>query len=150
LSFACIDNICNLQNQKHQLEQFVFWVKNSNENYLKTKDVAEETINRLLTDEEPFLDLALKAVIEALRLNPEMYAIIYNGKYDNNNGSVFDNSSTTVLSSSHPYSPILQNQNYYYNKYHEGLLGLTKGFLNILLNQVVDKTMVAAMKEKEK
>jgi hypothetical protein len=48
-------------------------------------------------------------------MNPDRYAIIYNSKYDNNNKSVFD-SSTTKSSSScppRPHSPILQNQNYY-------------------------------------
>ena len=48
-----------------------------------------------------------------------------------------------------PSSPIPQN--YYYNKYHEGILELAKGFLKLLLNQLVDKTMVVAVaKEKEK
>jgi hypothetical protein len=37
-------------------------------------------------------------------------------------------------------------QNYYYNKYHEGLLELAKGFLKLLLNQLLDKTMVTAVK----
>ena len=32
---------------------------------------------------------------------------------------------------------------YYYNEYHEGLVELAKGFLKLLLNQLVDKTMVA-------
>ncbi|MGA9171162.1 MAG: hypothetical protein WBZ20_13570, partial [Nitrososphaeraceae archaeon] len=41
-------------------------------------------------------------------------------------------------------------QNYYYNKYHEGLLELAKGFLKLLLNQLVDKTMVTAVKADEK
>jgi hypothetical protein len=39
-------------------------------------------------------------------------------------------------------------QNYYYNKYHGGILEIAKGFLNILLTELVDKTMVAAIKEK--
>jgi hypothetical protein len=43
---------------------------------------------------------------------------------------------------------IMSSQNRYYNEYHEGLLELAKGFLKILLNQLVDKTMVAAVKEK--
>ena len=76
-------------------------------------------------------------------MNPNRYAVIYNNSYDNNE-SVFDNSSTTVSSSS-PHSPILQNQNYYYNEYHEGLVELAKGFLKLLLNQLVDKTMVAVL-----
>jgi len=37
-----------------------------------------------MTEEEMLLDLALKAVIEALRMNPDRYKIIYNSKYDNN------------------------------------------------------------------
>ena len=37
-------------------------------------------------------------------------------------------------------------QNGYYNEYHEGLVGLSKGFLDVLLNQMVDTTMVAAVK----
>jgi hypothetical protein len=36
-------------------------------------------------------------------------------------------------------------QNRYYNEYHEGLLEIAKTFLNILLNQIVDKTMVTAV-----
>jgi hypothetical protein len=57
----------------------------------------------------------------------------------------------TVISSSSPYTPstsIMSYQNRYYKEYHEGLLELAKGFLNIMLNQLVDKTMVAAVKEK--
>jgi hypothetical protein len=100
-----------------------------------------------LIDEEPFLELALKAVVEALRLNPDRYAIIYNTKYDNNDSG----SSTAVAevpysssSSSSPYPEPYQN--YYYNEYHEGILEIAKTFFNGLLNQLVDKTMVAAAK----
>jgi predicted transcriptional regulator len=146
------DNICDLQNQRHQLEHFVLRFKNSNKKYLKVKSIAEEVVNRLLTEEEPLLDLALKAVIEALRMNPDRYKIIYNKKYDNND-NVFDNimgtTASAVISSSSPYTSstsIMSNQNRCYNEYHEGLLELAKGFLKILLNQLVDKTMVAAVK----
>jgi hypothetical protein len=128
------------QNQKHQIEQFVFRFKNSNKKYLKIKGVAEEDVNRLLTEQETLLDLALKAVIEALRMTPDRYKIIYNSKYDNND-NIFDSSTTP---SAMPSSPIPQN--YYYNKYSEGILEIAKGFLNILLNQLVDKTLVLAVK----
>ena len=63
-------------------------------------------------------------------MNPDRYAIIYNSKYDNK-----DYVSTSTFT---------KPQNYYYDKYHEGILKLAKGFLSILLNQLVDKTMVAA------
>jgi len=39
-------------------------------------------------------------------------------------------------------------QNYYYNEYHEGILEIAKSFLKILLDPMVDNTMVAAVKEK--
>jgi hypothetical protein len=35
-------------------------------------------VNRLLSEEEPLLDLALNAVIEALRMAPDRYSIIFN------------------------------------------------------------------------
>jgi hypothetical protein len=83
-------------------------------------------------------------------MNPDRYKIIYNRKYDNND-NVFDKSSNTttavvIPSTSTSYSPIKDHQNYYYNKYHEGLLELAKGFFNILSSQLLNKTMVAAVK----
>jgi hypothetical protein len=124
--------------------------KNGNEKYLKIKDVAEENVNRLLTEQESLLDLALKVVIEALRMNPDRYAIIYDSKYDSDD-NVYNGSTTTVpissSSSTHSTFPKAY-QNYYYNNYHEGIVELAKGFLNILLSKLVDKTMIAAVKEK--
>jgi hypothetical protein len=76
-----------------------------------------------------------------LRINPDRYKIIYDRKYDNND-NIFD--SNTTPSSSMPSSPIPQN--HYYNKYREGILEIAKGFLNILLNHLVDMTMVLAVK----
>jgi len=52
--------------------------------------------------------------------------------------------SITILIKDNATSEIYQE--YYYNKYHEGLVELAKGFLKILLNQPVDKTMVTAVK----
>jgi len=36
-------------------------------------------------------------------------------------------------------------QNYYYDEYQEGILEIAKTFFNGLLNQLVDKTMVATI-----
>ena len=77
------DKIWDLQNQKHQLEQFVLRFKNSNKKYLKIKSIAEEIVNRLLTEQESLLDLVLKIIVEALRISPDKYEVIYNRKYDN-------------------------------------------------------------------
>ena len=76
-------------------------------------------------------------------MNPYRYAIIYNSKYDNNNDNIFDSSTTpSAMPSSHI------PQNYYYDKYHEGILEIANSLLKILTNQIVDKTMVGAVKEK--
>ena len=90
------------------------------------------------------------AVVEALRLNPDRYTIIYNTKYDNNDSG----SSTAVVevpySSSSSSSSTYPNpyQNYYYNEYHEGILEIAKTFFNGLLNQLVNKTMITAVRGK--
>jgi len=140
------NDIERLLNERRQLQQFVSGFKNSNEKYLKIKDVAEDHVNRLLTEEEPLLELALKAVIEALRMNPDMYAVIYNSKYDDDHDeNVFDNITRSAAISSY-HSSIKSHKNYYYNEYHEGILEIAKTFFNSLLNQLVDKTMAAAIK----
>jgi hypothetical protein len=89
--------------------------------------------------------LALNAVIEALGMNPDRYAIICNSKYDDKD-NVFGSSTTTSEAVPHTHtSTFTKPQNYYYDKYHEGLVELAKGFLKILSSQLVDKTMVAAV-----
>src|SRR5437868_12750260 len=116
------NDIDRLLNERSQLQQFVSRFKNGNEKYLKIRDVAEEHVNRLLTEQETLLDLALKAVVEALRMNPDRCAIIYDSKYDSAD-NVSNGSSTItapVSSSSSSYSTFPKAyQNYYYNKYHE-------------------------------
>ena len=109
----------------------------------------EEIVNRLLIDEEPFLHLALKSIIEALRMNPDKDKIIYDNKYESDGYAANSSSNTIVpISSSRStyFTSTKPHQNYYYNKYHEGILELAKGFLKLLLNQLVDKTMVTAVK----
>jgi hypothetical protein len=80
-------------------------------------------------------------------MNPDRYAIIYNSKYDDNNGNTFDSSaSTTSIAISSSHSSTKSNQNYYYNEYHEGIIEIANSLMKILTNQMVDKTMFAAVK----
>jgi len=141
------NDIEHLYNERSQLQQGVSRFRNSNGKYLKIKSIAEEIVNRLLTEQESLLDLALKAV-EALRRNPDRYAIIYDSKYDSDENASNSSSTTApILSSSSTYSTYTKRyQNYYYNKCHEGILEIANSFLKILTNQTVDKTMVAAVK----
>jgi hypothetical protein len=134
------DKICDLQNQKHQLEQFAYRFKNSNRKYLEIKSIVEEQVNRLLTEQGGLLNSVLLAVVEALRMNPDRYAVIYNTIYDND-----DSSSSIATAIPAPYPKPYQN--YHYKEYHEGILEIANSFLKILTNQMVDKTMVAAVQE---
>ena len=91
---------------------------------------------------------ALLAVVEALRLNPDRSAIIYDSRYDNND-NILNNNTSTAAAVTYPSSPYSKPyQNYYYNEYHEGILEIANSFLKILTNQMMDSTMVAAVQEK--
>ena len=81
------DKVCDLQNQKHQLDLFL-GSKLAIREYLKIKSVAEEVVDRLLAERKSLLSSALIAVVEALRMNPDRYAVIYIIKYDNNDNSI--------------------------------------------------------------
>ena len=78
-----------------------------------------------------------------------MCAIIYNSNYDSDN--IFDSSRDTTIAAISHYSAFSTSpkhyQNHYYNKYHEGILEIANSLLKILTNQIVDKTMVGAVKE---
>jgi len=85
-------------------------------------------------------------------MNPDRYAIIYDSKYDSDDNASNGSSTTTapISSSSSTYSTFPKvYQNYYYNKYHEGILEIAKGLLNILSSQLVDKTVVTEVKEND-
>jgi hypothetical protein len=142
------DKVCDLQNQKHQLEQFASRFRNIDKRYIQIKRIAEEVVDRLLKERKSLLTSALVAVVEALRMKPDRYAVIYNSKYDNNNDNIFDSSiGTTAADISSSHSSTISNQNYYYNEYHEGIIEIASSFLKILTNQMMDSTMVAAVKE---
>jgi DUF438 domain-containing protein len=61
------DKPCNLQNEIHQLEEFVARFKNTNKKYLRTKSIVEEIVNGLLTE---------NGAVQALRMNPDRYCNI--------------------------------------------------------------------------
>jgi len=105
-----------------------------------------------LKERKSLLTSAIVAVVEALRMNPDRYAIIYNSKYDND-VNLFDSSASTTaaaISSSyaspHSHSSTKLHQNYYYNEYYEGILEIANLFLKILSTQMADKAMVAMVK----
>jgi chromosome segregation ATPase len=139
------NDIERLYNERSELQQFVSRFRNSNERYPQIKRIAEEVVDRLLKERKSLLTSALVAVVEALRMNPDRYAVIYNSKYDNND-NIFESSNITTAVAISPFPPS-KPQNYYYNEYHEGILEIANSLLKILSNQMVDNTMVAAVNE---
>ncbi|MBV9179620.1 MAG: hypothetical protein JO297_21535 [Nitrososphaeraceae archaeon] len=98
------DKVNDLYNEKSRLEEFVSSYKNTNRKYLKIRGIAEQIVNRLLAEQGPLLTSTIIAVVQALRVNPDKYDIIFdNSEYDNTN-----------------------------NEYHEGLLEVASSFLKIL------------------
>jgi hypothetical protein len=80
------------------------------------KSIAEDVVDRLLAERKSLLTLALIAVVEALRMNPDKYTVIYNSKYDNNdNNSVFESITGAVAIPSSPHFDSKVHRNYYYN-----------------------------------
>jgi chorismate mutase len=144
------DDIEHLLSERSSLQQFVSRFRNSNEKYLQIKSIAEGVVNRLLTERKSLLTSTLIAVVEALRMNPDRYAVIYNSKYDDN-CNIFDcdGNIATATSSSPSITIAPQNDNHYYDQYREGILEIARSFLRILTNQIVDNTMVGAVQEKE-
>jgi chorismate mutase len=65
------NNTDQLFNERSELQQFVSRFKNSNKRYIQIKRITEEVIDRLLAERKSLLTLALVAVIEALRMNPD-------------------------------------------------------------------------------
>jgi hypothetical protein len=114
------DKVSNRSNEKDQLEEFVTRFKNGNRKYLEIRCIAEQIVNEFLTEQGALLTSAIIAVVQALRVNPDRYAIIFdNSEYDNSN-----------------------------NEYIEALREVASSFLKILSRQMMDKIMVAAVKEK--
>ncbi|HEY6884350.1 MAG TPA: hypothetical protein VI278_09970, partial [Nitrososphaeraceae archaeon] len=144
------DGIDRLFNERSELQRFVSRFKGSNRRYLQIRRMAEEVVDRLLAERKSLLTSAIIAVIEALRMNPDRYAIIYNSKYDNDN-SIFDSSMGTAVtaiasSPSTSISTTKPHRNHYYNEYHEGILEIANSLLKILTNQMVNNTYTTERK----
>jgi|SRR5215217_4176371 len=114
----------NLQKEAHQLEEFVARFKKSNKRHLKIKSIAEEIVNGLLKDQGALITSAITAVVQALRMNPHRYDIIFGGANGNGHGGI-----DGIVHSS---SSSITYQNHYSNEYFQALEEVAKQFLNIL------------------
>ena len=69
-------DIENLYNEKIRIESVVTEFKNSDAEYLKLKQVAEDKVKSVLTNGKILLKFATGSVIESLRRNHELYNLI--------------------------------------------------------------------------
>src|ERR687890_1879682 len=74
----------NLHNEKAILEAIVTEFKNNNAEYLKLKQVAEQNVKSVLTNDKLLLQFAIGSVIESLRRNPELCNFVLNDISNNN------------------------------------------------------------------
>jgi effector-binding domain-containing protein len=91
--------IGNLQNEKARLNALVTRFKNSNKEYNKLKQAAEENAKSLLTDSRLLLKFATLSVIESLRSNSGLYNFV-----------IYDNSNNTTISYRPNYSSLVSEQ----------------------------------------
>jgi hypothetical protein len=77
LTDTLTEKVNDLYNEKCQLEQFVSRFKYNNRNYLKIKSIAEQIVYGLLAEQGALLTSAIMAVVQALRVNPDKYSIIF-------------------------------------------------------------------------
>ena len=133
-----IENLCN---EKIRLETIVTGFKNNNEEYLKIKQIAEETVKGVLTNGKLILKLATFSVIESLRMNSELCNFII---YDNPNNN-------TAISYGSNYPSLMlsgqqQHQQQSFNDIYTALiLEEAEKLYNKLITELTNKAMAAAL-----
>jgi hypothetical protein len=126
-----------LNNHKEQLEDFVASFKSGNKRYLEIKDVAQEHVNYLLTQRKTMLTIAILAVIEALKMNPDKYMAIF---VDSNKEDMWnDSDSFASMYLKDAFSNYQTNQ-----AYNAIVVEIAEAFCERLSTRLVDETMASA------
>ncbi len=111
-------------NEISRLKTFVNCLKSDDEEYLKIKKIVQEEISNVLKDGKVLLQLALAAVIEALRRNPD--------KYDNLLVNNISSPRTLPAQQSHPL---------YIEGYRDMILEESDKLYNELIKELVNRIM---------
>jgi hypothetical protein len=91
-----IEYLCN---EKAILAAIVTEFKNNNEQYVKTRQIAEKYVKNALTNGKLLLKFATASVIESLRRNPELY-----------NSVIYDNSNSITISYGSKFSSLMLSE----------------------------------------
>jgi hypothetical protein len=118
-----------LEDEKNRLEDFVNRFKNSNEDYLKIERIVQEKVNSILNHNKLLLVLAVTAVIEAFRNDPNKNALIHNI-------TTIDSPSATTTSG--------DISRYSFEFYKSTILEIATQLYNRMLIDLRNSTMMAA------
>jgi transposase len=136
---SCISErreIENLHNEKIRLETIVTGFKNNNEEYLKIKQIAEETVKGVLTNGKLLLQFATFSVIESLRSNPELYNFVS-----------YSISNNTTISYGSNYPSLIsgrQQQQSFNDTYTALILEESEKLYNKLMTELTNSVIAAA------
>jgi hypothetical protein len=126
-----------LNNHKEQLEDLVAIFKSGNKKYLEIKGVAQEHVNYLLTQRKTMLTIAILAVIEALKMNPDKYMATF---VDSNKDDMLnDLDSFASMYLKDAFSNYQTNQ-----AYNAIVVEIAEAFCERLSTRLVDETMASA------
>jgi hypothetical protein len=125
-----------LYNEKIRLEAIITGFKSSNEEYLKIKQTAEETVKSVLNDGKILLKFATLSVIESLRSNPELYNfVLYN----------ILNSNAACYGSNYPSLVSKQRQQQSFNdSYIALILEESEKLYNMLITEFTNRVIATA------
>jgi hypothetical protein len=128
----------NLYNEKIRIENLVTHFKNTNGEYLKIKQAAEEKVKDVLTNGNLILKFATFSVIESLRSNPELCNFV-----------IHDNSNNTPISYVSNYPSLMssgrqQHQQQSFNDSYTALiLEEAEKLYNKLRTEMTNRIMAA-------
>ena len=128
-------------NQKEQQIAFVEGFKRSNKKYGKIRAIAEEHIDRFLSDRKALVSAAVLAVIEALRMHPNKHRMICCNDGNNSDSNEMSNDSLAVL--------LEPESNYNHDDNEVGDIAIVSDTANALYDRILkwlgEKTIASAV-----
>jgi transcriptional regulator len=128
-------------NEKEQIIASVEGFKRSNKKYGKVRAIAEEHIDRFLSDRKALVSAAVLAVIEALRMHPNKHRMICCNDGNNSNSNEMSNDSLAVL--------LEPESNYSYNDNEVSDIAIVSDTANALYDRILkwlaEKTIASAV-----
>jgi hypothetical protein len=127
----------NLHNEKTRIENLLTHFKNTNGEYLKIKQAAEDKVKDVLTNNKLLLKFATFSVIESLRSNPEIYNFVSYSISNNTTISCRSNYPSLMLSGRQ------QHQQSFNDSYIALILEEADKLYNKLMTELTNRSIAA-------